>query len=360
MRVAAPLLASIDIAADPGSSTNHALLQSGGPSSDDSRGSGDGRSGPTGGTAKRSTRGALIGVLLVVAAGVGIGASWSMTRPQRVEVFTVRASTIERALSVVGRARPAALLDIRSPNPGQVITLLHDDGDRVALGEPLAVIKATVEQAQTDALVARERAARAERHRTELVFDRTRILASRGYATRAALDEARAGLQSAQASLDAAIATRVASEELAGQFTVRAPMAGVVLFRPIDNGQVVAATTTLFQLGSDHGTEIQAQVDEGYADTLRAGQLARLVPTGSNLPFRARVTEVSPQVDSSTGGRLIKLVPLDGPVLAPGRSIDITIVIDRRAGGIAIPRGAVLDPSLALSQCHRRTRSSAG
>lgn len=122
-------------------------------------------------------------------------------------------------------------------------------------------------------------------------------------------------------------------------------MVGVVLFRPIDNGQVIATTTTLFQLGSVEETEIQAQVDEGYADTLRPGQLARLVLTGSNLPFSARVKEVSPQVDSTTGGRLVKLVALDGPVLPPGRSIDITIIIDRRAGGIAIPRRAVLDPS---------------
>ena len=254
---------------------------------------------------------------------------------------------MERVLAVVGRARPADLLDVRSPNPGQVIQLLHDDGDRVAKGEPLAIIKATVEQAETEAGAAQARAARAERDRARLAFDRTQILTDKGVMARAALDEARATLQSAQAGLDAATATTAASAERAKQFTVRAPMAGVVLYRPIDNGQVISTTTSLFQLGSLQGSEIQAQVDEAYADALSPGLGARAVLTGSDQTFHARISEVSPQVDSTTGGRLIKLVPIDGPSLAPGRSVDISIVVDRRADGVVIPRGAVIDPSTA-------------
>jgi RND family efflux transporter MFP subunit len=180
-----------------------------------------------------------------------------------------------------------------------------------------------------------------------LAFNRTEILATKGIMARAALDEARAALQSAQAGLDAATATTAAASERAKQFVVRAPMAGVVLYRPIDNGQVISTTTSLFQLGSLQGSEIQAQVDEAYADALRPGLGARAVLTGSDQTFHARVTEVSPQVDSTTGGRLIKLVPIDGPSLAPGRSIDISIVVDRRTDGVVIPRGAVIDPSTA-------------
>ena len=276
---------------------------------------------------------------------VAIGLAWRLTRAQRVEIYTVQTSTVERVLAVVGRARPADLLDVRSPNPGQIIQLLHDDGDRVAQGEPLAVVKATVEQAETAAGAAQARVARAERDRAKLAFDRTQILTDKGILARAALDEARAALQAAEAGLDAATATTAAASERAKQFTVRAPMAGVVLYRPIDNGQVISAATSLFQLGSLQGSEIQAQVDEVYADGLRPGLGARAVLTGSGQTFHARVTEVSPQVDSTTGGRLIKLVPIDGPSLAPGRSIDVSIVVDSRTDGIIIPRGAVIDPS---------------
>ncbi len=282
---------------------------------------------------------------LLAAMALAIGGAWRLTRPPKVEIHLVRATTIERVLAVVGRARPTTLLDVRSPNPGQVIQVLHDDGDRVALGEPLAVIKATVQEAQIAAGAAQGRAAGAEYQRAQLAFDRIQILTNKGVTSRAALDEARATLQSARANLDAATATTAAASELAKQFTVRAPIAGVVLFRPIDNGQVVASTTTLFQLGSLVGTEIQVQVDEAYADALHPGLTARAVLTGSETRFTARITEVSPQVDSTTGGRLVKLVAVGGPAMAPGRSIDVTIVVERRPGGLAIPRGSVIDPS---------------
>ena len=120
-----------------------------------------------------------------------------------------------------------------------------------------------------------------------------------------------------------------------------------MLFRSIDNGQVISPTTSLFQLGSLQGSEFQAQVDEAYADTLRPGLAARAVLTGSDQIFEARVTEVSPQVDSTTGGRLIKLIPLNRTRFAPGRSVDISIVVDRRTDGILIPRGAVIEPTTA-------------
>ncbi|WP_298160124.1 efflux RND transporter periplasmic adaptor subunit [Brevundimonas sp.] len=276
---------------------------------------------------------------------IGLVIAWRVMRSAEVEIHTVRTSTIERVLAVVGRARPGDLLDVRSPNAGQVMRLFHDDGDRVALNEPLAIIKATVQRADIDAGNARARAARAERDRAALVFNRTRILAGRGIAAPAALDEARATLQAAEANLDAADAATIAAMERASAFIVRAPMAGIVLFRPIDTGQVISPTTNLFQLGSIGGSEIQAQVDEAYADALHPGLVARAVLTGSDQTFQARVTEVSPQIDSTTGGRLVKLVPVDGPVLAPGRSIDVSIVVDRRADGIVIPRQAVIDPS---------------
>ena len=95
-------------------------------------------------------------------------------------------------------------------------------------------------------------------------------------------------------------------------------MAGVVLVRPMDNGQVISPETTLFQLGSCDDMELQADVDEAYADALRPGMSARAALSGADAIFVARVTEVSPRVDSTTGGRLIKLSPLVAMNIPPG------------------------------------------
>jgi RND family efflux transporter MFP subunit len=285
----------------------------------------------------------LIGFLAGVLIFAGLG--WWFLRPPEIEVVEIRPRPVEIALSVVARVRPENLVDVRSPNAGQVIRLLHDDGDLVAAGAPLAIVRSTVEQAQTDANSAREHAARAELDRAQLAFNRTRTLADRGFASAAALDEARATLRSAQAGLAAASADRRATAAQTREFTIRAPMAGVVLVRPIDNGQVISPETTLFQLGSRDGVELQAEVDEAYADVLRTGMEARAALSGSDEIFAARITEVSPRVDPTTGGRLIKLAPVEAISIPPGRSVDVTIVVARREAAIAAPRQAIIDAS---------------
>ena len=79
----------------------------------------------------------------------------------------VSPTTVEIALAVVGRARPSDLVEIKSPNAGQIIRVFRDDGDTVAADEPLAVVRSAVEQAQNDADVARATAARAEAGRAK-------------------------------------------------------------------------------------------------------------------------------------------------------------------------------------------------
>ncbi len=284
-------------------------------------------------------------ILAMIALAVVVVVAWVVVarRPAEVAVLEIRPQTVEQALSVVGRARPTQLIQVASPNSGQVIRLFHDEGARVAAGDPLAVILATVEQAQTAVDVARAQAARAQATEARLSYQRTRTLHAKGYASNAALNAARAALDTAEANVTAASASVRASAEREREFTIRAPMAGVVLVRPIDSGQVVGVGETLFELGSATGVEIRAEVEEAYADAIRPGQTARAALSGSPEIFLARVTEVSPRVDSGTGGRTVRLSPADAWGLAPGRSVDVTIVVARLQGAIVVPRRAVVD-----------------
>ncbi|MBP6748693.1 MAG: efflux RND transporter periplasmic adaptor subunit [Xanthomonadaceae bacterium] len=282
-------------------------------------------------------------------------------RPPQAIVRTLSPKTIEIALAVVGRARPRDLVDIKSPHPGQIVRIFRDDGDRVAADEPLAIVRSEVEKAQNDADLARATAARAEATRAALAYRRTQALAADGFVSKASLDEARATMQSADAALAAAVAQGRATAAKTGEFTLRAPMAGTVLVRPIDNGQVVSTETTLFQLGSQQGVEIHADVDEMYADALRPGMSARASLSGSASQFAAHVIEVSPRVDATTGGRLIKLAPDSAIRIPSGRSIDVTISVETRRNAIALPRQAVLDattdPKVLVVDAHDIARA---
>ena len=93
--------------------------------------------------------------------------------------------------------------------------------------------------------------------------------------------------------------------------------------------------------------ELRAEADEAYADALRPGMVARAALTGSDAMFAARITEVSPRVDPITGGRAIRLQPVDGGQIPAGRSVDITIIVAQRDAGIVIPRQAVINATTA-------------
>ncbi len=288
----------------------------------------------------------LLGAAVVVVV-TAFSALVLMTRPKAVETLVANPRTAERVLAVVGRVRPIDLVEVRPIYPGQVVRLLHDEGDRVAAGAPLAVMRATVEQAEVQADLARVEAARARAVEARQEFERTRKLHERGFAARAALDQARAALRTAEAEARAAEATAQAQSARAREFIVKAPMASIVLSRPIDPGQVVSGETTLFELGTLAGEEVEAEIDEVYGDAIRPGMTARVAATGSKTVLAAVVKEVSPRVDASTGGRLVRLSIPPAPGLAPGRSVDATIVVRPAERMLLIPRQSVVDATVA-------------
>ena len=279
----------------------------------------------------------------LVGAGVVAVVGWILLRPIEVVVLTLFPQPVEIALSVVGRVQSRDTLEIRSKNAGQVAQLLHDEGDIVVKGAPLAVISSDVESAEATAASAREQAARAQFALTQLALTRAETLAAKGAVSSAALDNAKAAAKSAQAAMVAATSDRRAASARLGEFIVRAPMAGVVLLRPVDNGQVITPATTLFQLGSASGREIDAEVDEAFADDLRPGMAARAAPSGSSVIFAAHIREISPRVDPATGGRTITLLPDAGTALPPGRTVDVTVVIGVRPDALVVPREAILE-----------------
>jgi RND family efflux transporter MFP subunit len=273
-------------------------------------------------------------------------------------------------------------------------------GDIAQRQSDLAARRADLARFQADLASKRANADVAQRD-----FDRTETLAGRGYASAAALDAARANLataragvqttqsaiSSAQAGIEAALAAvrsaqggaaaaqgaieaarasvtsadataRSARAAVSGaqagmreartraaRFDIRAPMAGIILTRPLDPGQFVDSATILFRIGSGGAPEIETEIDESDADRLKVGTQAILSPTGSNLKIEARITEISPEVDPSTGGRIVRLVPAGRfDAFPPGRTIDVNIIIAKLDKALLVPKSALIEESTVL------------
>lgn len=263
------------------------------------------------------------------------------SRIPTVPVVGVERGPVERVLSVVGRIAPKQEVNVRAEQPGQVIELLKDESDSVTAGEIIARVAAEEEVATLGASRAEAAALAAELKRAQNQLSRTRELREKGFVSSQALDDGLAEVDALRARLAAAEAAERQLAVRAEKFVIRAPIDGLVLARPVDPGQVVSTDTSLFDIGSE-SLEIEAEADEYYADALQLGQAAKIRAAGASEVFDAIVTEIAPRVDPTNGGRLVRLdTPAVAASLLPGRTIYVSIVIERLADAISVPRSAV-------------------
>lgn len=263
------------------------------------------------------------------------------SRIPQVPVVIVERGPAERVLSIVGRILPKQEVNVRAEKAGQIIELLKDESEIVRAGEVIARVAAEEEIATLSASRAESIALAAELARASSQLTRTQELVQKGFVSTQNLDDAMADVDSLKARLDAARAAERQIEVRAEKFVIRAPIDGLILSRPVDVGQVVSTETSLFDIGSLE-LEVEAEADEYYADALKTGQPARINPAGSPDVFDAVVSEISPRVDPTTGGRIVRLeTDATADSLLPGRTINTSIIVERMEDAVSVPRSAV-------------------
>jgi RND family efflux transporter MFP subunit len=175
---------------------------------------------------------------------------------------------------------------------------------------------------------------------------RLQTLFNQGWVTRADMDEANTAVTAARASLEAGRASTMQAVAAAREFDVFAPMTGTILARPIDQGQVVSTATVLFEIGSAGPVEIEAEIDEYYADQVPITADVIISLSGRDQRFGGSITEISPRIDSSTGGRLMRFSSAtDDQDLRPGRSVNVTIIVKKYAKALSLPRSSIFKNS---------------
>jgi RND family efflux transporter MFP subunit len=284
--------------------------------------------------------------LYVLAAAVLAAGAWfwqRSTRPTPVVVVQAKAGPAERVLAITGRTRPQVTVTIVPKVAGQIVRLTKEEGQTVRAGELLVQLDADAPRAAVDEAeqqVTSKQRAVAEARRN---FDRAAQLKERGLATLKEFDQAKFELDQAQVELQRVAATR---REVAARLrdnTLVAPVAGVVLARPVDVGQVVSTSSVIYEIAPLADVEVEADVDEQFLAEVREGLKADVIVAGRAQPIPATLYYVSPKVDPRTGGAKVRL-RLDEQVagLRSGLTADVNLVIERRAEAITVARSAIL------------------
>lgn len=290
----------------------------------------------------------LVLALLVVAAGAWafIARPWE-AKPVQVTIETVAAGPASRILAVNGRIEAQTQVEVTPTVGGQLKTVSASGGDTVKAGALLA----TIDDAQQQAAVAQANsaldAAMAQLQQAKINLERAKSLGDG--ISRRDLDTVQLALQTAQNDVNRLAAAQTQALSVLAEYSIKAPFDGTVLSRGVDPGQVVSPSTVLFSFADLEHVRAEASIDELYSAEIGRGLAARLQPSGYNRTLDGEVSFISPTVDQSTGGRLVRVSidDLHGLVLPIGLTVNLNIVVDERQDAITVPRAAILDADTA-------------
>jgi RND family efflux transporter MFP subunit len=232
----------------------------------------------------------------------------------------------------VGRVEPARSTALAFERGGLVVEIGVDEGDAVAAGAVIARLDAAGLGHERERLEAARAALAADLALAENTLTRRQALSGRGFDSAQSLDEASfavAALRARQRQTEAELARIALDLE---KSTLRAPFAGVLATRRIDEGAVVAAGQALALLQETARPQARIGVPADIAASLVPGAVLRLETRAGAAEGTLRAA--SPDVDPATRTRsLLVDLPPDAP-LAMGEVVRLVLsrpVADRGA-----------------------------
>jgi RND family efflux transporter MFP subunit len=183
-------------------------------------------------------------------------------------------------------------------------------GDRVSAGQVLMEIDAQPQLATVEAQRATERQKKALFDYNALEIERQHKLFDAGIISRDVWDQAQQSYDNTKADYESAVSLRKTQEEQLAYYTVRAPFDGIIGDVPVHVGDYVSTSTVLTTLDQNRDLEAYIYIPTDRSTEVRLGMGVELYDTNGKLLEKTKLDFVSPQVDSSMQGILVK-APID-------------------------------------------------
>ena len=126
---------------------------------------------------------------------------------------------------------------------------------------------------------------------------------------------------------------------------IKTPIAGTLISRDVETGDVVQAGKALMTLSPSGATQLVVQIDEKNLPLLVLGQLARASADAyPTLNFSAAISYINPSVDLQRGSVEIKLnVPEPPAYLRQDMTVSVDIQVATRLKAVLVPTDTIHD-----------------
>jgi RND family efflux transporter MFP subunit len=189
---------------------------------------------------------------------------------------------------------------------GRLTEISVRSGDHVTSGQLIMSVDPLHQQASVDEKRGTERQKKAVYDYAAVQFERQKKLYDAGIISRDLFDQAQQALDNSKADYDSAVASRKTEEEQLAYYTVRAPFDGVIGDIPVHVGDYVSPTTILTTVDEQRDLETYVYVPTERAAQIRMGLEVDLMDTTGKLLEKSKIDFISPQVDNTLQGILVK------------------------------------------------------
>src|ERR1700729_1654648 len=271
------------------------------------------------------------------------------TRPVLVATVHYEAESPER--SFVGTIRPRIETDMGFRVPGKVAKRLVEVGQTVDVGQPLATLDEVDLKLQAEQAVAEFNAATGVLAQASAAEQRAKDLRTKGWATDATLDQAKAAGDEARARLNRAERSVELTRNSLSYATLVADTRGVVTATLIDAGQVVASGQTAIRVARFAEKEAVVAIPETLLARAKDGVASVTLWSEPERKYAAKLREVAPSADPATRTYLAKFsLPDAGDKVSLGMTATLTLADPTTERVARLPLSALFseggDPSL--------------
>jgi multidrug efflux system membrane fusion protein len=285
-------------------------------------------------------------------AGAATKPSTSAAAPEGIPVVlgTAEARSLPVNVDTIGRVDPYATVAVKSQVDGPLLAVHFREGQQVSKGDLLFTIDPAPFLAELHAAQANLARDQASLVSAQADMARYKALAGSGYASQQKDVQARATVETLQASIKADEAAVESAQLKLGYAQIRSPIDGRTGSYQVDAGNLVKAndTTPLVVINQTRPVYIVCSVAERYLaeiqDRMASGGLTieASVPDSDLPPVSGKVVFVDNQVDMTTGTiRLKAEVTNEKERLLPGQFLRVTLALRELDNVVAVPDAAV-------------------
>ncbi|HTX42745.1 MAG TPA: efflux RND transporter periplasmic adaptor subunit [Acidobacteriaceae bacterium] len=267
---------------------------------------------------------------LLAAAGTGC----NNARPQQaaagpqalpVQTMTAEAVPVPQSDEYVATIKSRNSATINPQVDGNITQILVHSGEQVRPGQILMEIDASKQEATVASQAATADQKLAVYNYDKLQVERQRKLFADGIISKDALDQAEQAYANSKADYDSEVESLHMQQKQLGYYKIAAPFDGIVGDVPVHVGDYVSSTTLLTTVDQNRDLEAYVYVPTERASEVRRGLPVNILDNSGNLIEKTAIDFVSPQVDDTLQGILVK-APVHSKTLRNDQLVEAQVI----------------------------------